>query len=99
MFCVKYRFEWDAKKACGNEEKHGVSFEEAATIFGDPLAAIFDDEFHSTEEVRELIIGHSLTNRLLVVSFTELSGVIRLISARTATKRECRDYEENWKSE
>jgi len=91
MFCVKYRFEWDLKKACGNEEKHGVSFEEAA---------IFDDEFHSTEEIRDLIIGHSLTSRLLVASFTERpNGVIRLISARTATKRECRDYEKNWKSE
>jgi uncharacterized DUF497 family protein len=88
-------FEWDAQKAETNRTKHGVSFEEAATVFGDPLAAIFDDETHSADEQREIIIGHSDQNRLLLVSFTERAERIRIISARRATKRERRDYEEN----
>lgn len=57
---MTYKFEWDAGKAKRNISKHGVSFEEASTVFGDPLAAIFDDDFHSREEYRELIIGHSI---------------------------------------
>ena len=87
-------FEWDARKATTNLTKHGVSFEEAATVFNDPLAAIFDDEAHSIEENREIIIGHSNTNRLLLVSFTERSEQVRIISARRAMKREREDYEE-----
>ena len=88
-------FEWDEDKAASNQKKHGVTFEEAATVFADPLAAIFDDEVHSEEEQREIIIGHSAQNRLLLVSFTERAGAIRIISSRRATKKERRDYEEN----
>jgi uncharacterized DUF497 family protein len=88
-------FEWDEDKAASNQKKHGVTFEEAATVFADPLAAIFDDEAHSEEEQREIIVGHSVDDRLLLVSFTEREGAIRIISARRATKRERRDYEEN----
>jgi len=88
-------FEWDAEKARGNERKHRVTFEEAATVFGNHLAVIFDDEVHSTEEEREIIVGHSDRNRLLLVSFTERSGKIRIVSARRATRREREDYEES----
>lgn len=86
-------FEWSPSKALINEQKHGVSFEEAQTVFDDSLALIFDDEAHSIEEIREIIIGHSAQNRLLLVSFTERNGRIRIISARRATPRERRDYE------
>ena len=72
-----------------------VSFEEAATVFADSLAVIFDDVVHSDEEQREIIIGHSAENQLLLVCFTERTGAIRIISARRATKRERQDYEEN----
>ena len=89
------QFEWDSNKASINQEKHRVSFEEAATVFSDPLAVIFDDEFHSTEEIREIIIGHSTNNRLLLVYFTERDEAIRIISARQATRTERKDYEEN----
>lgn len=88
-------FEWDADKAAANQKKHRVTFKEAATVFADRLAAIFDDEAHSEEEQREIIIGHSAENRLLLVSFTERAGAIRIISARRATKRERQDYEES----
>jgi len=88
-------FEWDEEKAQVNEQKHGVSFEEAATVFADPLAAIFADPDHSQEEEREIIVGHSERNRLLIVSFTERGSAVRIISARVATPRERRDYEEN----
>jgi uncharacterized DUF497 family protein len=87
--------EWDSQKAESNKQKHGVSFEEAETVFSDPLAVIFDDEWHSESEEREIIIGHSIENRLLVVCFTERGDIIRLISAREATKKEQKDYEEN----
>jgi uncharacterized DUF497 family protein len=88
------KFEWNHRKAASNLKKHQVSFDEATTVFRDPLAAIFDDEIHSTEERREIIIGHSLFNRLMLVCFTEQEEVIRIISARLATKREREDYEE-----
>lgn len=91
---MQLRFEWDERKAVANLSKHKVSFEEAQTVFYDPLAFIFDDEWHSTDEPREIIIGHSNSNRLLLVSFTEReSGLVRIISARRATRRERRDYE------
>ena len=64
-------FEWDAAKARENLQKHGVAFEEALTVFADPLARIFDDPDHSESERRELIVGHSAQQGLLVVSFTE----------------------------
>ncbi len=89
-------FEWGSRKAASNLKKHGVTFEEAASVFSDPLARIFDDAVHSTEELREIIVGHSSAGRLLLISFREvLPDRVRLISARTATKREHDDYEEN----
>ena len=88
-------FEWDAQKAAENLKNHGVAFDEALTVFADPLANIFDDPDHSGEERRELIIGHSAPQRLLVVIFTDRGRRTRIISARQATARERRDYEEN----
>ncbi len=89
-------FEWDINKAHTNLKKHAVSFNEAQTVFDDPLACIFDDEWHSFGEARELIIGHSSNNRLLIVSFTELmSGIVRVISARQATAQERKTYEKH----
>ena len=77
-------FEWDAQKAKENLKSHGVGFDEALTVFADPLARIFDDPDHSNEERRELIIGHSTAQRLLVVSFTDRGRRTRIISARQA---------------
>ena len=92
---MSLEFEWDEDKAASNRKKHGVTFEEAVSVFADPLAAIFDDQVHSEEEQREIIIGNSAKNRLVLVCFTERAGAIRIISARRATKRERNDYEEN----
>ena len=93
---MNLRFEWDDDKAASNMKKHGVRFEEAQTVFYNPLAYIFDDEAHSDDEVREIVIGHSIINRLLLVSFTERApSLIRIISARPATKREREDYEKS----
>lgn len=87
-------FHWDPRKAVVNEIKHGVAFEEAITVFDDPLARIFVDEWHSEAEFREIIIGHSNTGRLLLVAFAEQPDTtLRVISARCATPREQRDYE------
>jgi len=89
-------FEWDKRKAATNLKKHKVSFDEASTVFDDPLAYIFDDEDHSQAERREIIIGQSVIRRLLVVCFTErVQDLIRIFSGRLATKRERQDYEEN----
>jgi len=87
-------FEWDALKAAANLKKHGVSFEEAKTVFENPLTVIFDDEAHSADERREILIGHSQQNRLLLVAFTVRTNHIRLISARLATRQEREDYEQ-----
>ena len=87
-------FEWDLAKAAGNLAHHGVSFEQAATVFEDPLAKIHDDPEHSLSERRAIIVGHSLAGLLLMVSFTDRGSNIRLISARPATRLERRDYEE-----
>ena len=89
------QFEWDPKKAQSNEAKHAVSFEEAITVFADPLARIFDDPEHSEGERREIIVGHSSGRRLILVSFTGTDDNIRLLSARKATREERKDYEEN----
>lgn len=86
-------FEWDNKKARQNLKKHGVSFEEAATVFGDPLSLTIDNQFHSEEEERFVTIGESNRRRLLVVVYTERGDNIRIISARVATPRERRSYE------
>ncbi|BAZ17738.1 hypothetical protein NIES4071_96180 [Calothrix sp. NIES-4071] len=91
---MELEFEWDNRKAQTNFTKHGVSFEDAKTVFDDPDAYIFNDEWHSINEQREIIIGRDLENRLLLVCFTERQNVIRIISARLATKRERRDYEQ-----
>ena len=91
-------YEWDPKKAKANLRKHGVSFEEALTAFADPLARIFDDEDHSVEEQREIIVGYSVKERLLIVCFTAQGESVRMFSARKATRREKKEYEENIKS-
>jgi uncharacterized DUF497 family protein len=88
-------FEWDTCKASANLRKHDVSFDEAATVFDDPLARIFDDPNHSLNERREIIIGHSIRERLLLVCFTERPSKIRIMSARPRTRKERKDYEEN----
>ena len=95
---MSVKFEWNPKKAALNLSKHGVSFEEAVTVFADPLAKIFDDESHSIGEQREIVIGHSVNQNLLLVCFTAEAESIRIFSAREATKRERKDYEENVKS-
>ena len=87
------KFEWDEDKAESNFTKHGVSFEEAKTVFDDVLSSIFDDVWNSVGEQRELIIGHSNKNNLLVISFTERTDAIRIISARPATTTEVKNYE------
>ena len=89
------QFEWDARKAEANEAKHGVSFEEAITVFADSLARIFEDEEHSQSERREIIVGHSDQRNLILVSFVESGERVRLISARKVTRMERKDYEEN----
>jgi uncharacterized DUF497 family protein len=95
---MSLKFEWDPRKAASNLSKHGVSFQEALTAFADPLARIFDDEDHSVEEQREIIIGHSAKQRSLVVCFTAQGQSVRIFSARKATRRERKEYEENIKS-
>ncbi len=87
-------FEWNENKAGSNLQKHGVTFDEAKTVFDDSLASIFDDVWHSSDERRELIIGMSNQAKLLVVSFTERTdGAIRIISARMATAVEIKNHE------
>ena len=87
-------FEWQRPKAAANRAKHQVTFEEAATVFGDPLGRIADDPRHSQGEERFVLLGQSDRHRLLVVMFTERGEAIHLISARKATRREQREYEQ-----
>ena len=87
-------FEWDAKKAIANERKHGVSFRDAATVFGDPLALTFLDPDQSEDEFRFITFGLSWSNRLFVVAHADRDDRIRIISARRATRRERKIYEE-----
>jgi uncharacterized DUF497 family protein len=94
---MSFEFEWDAAKAAENLKKHGVAFEEALTVFGDPLARIIDDPDHSVDEKREIIIGHSGQQRLLLVSFIERPPKVRIIGARRATRREREEYERDVK--
>ena len=89
------QFEWNTEKAKVNLSKHQVSFDEAETVFDDPLFVIFADPDHSFEENRFIIMGESKQNRLLVVSYTERPTKTRLISAREATRPERKKYEEN----
>ena len=88
------KLEWDTKKAVANEKKHGVSFHEASSIFGDPLAITFDDPDHSVNEARQLTFGSSNRHRLLVVVHTQRGKITRIISARIATRQEKKIYEE-----
>ena len=89
------RFEWSPGKASSNLAKHGVSFDEARTVFEDPHGRITDDPRHSVGEARYVLLGHSERQRLLAVMFTDRAGAIRIISARVATRRERREYEES----
>ena len=88
------RFEWDENKATINLSKHSVSFEEAKTVFDDPLCIDFYDPDHSEDEERYLIVGESNQERLLIVSYTERGDSVRLISAREVTRTEREAYEE-----
>ena len=88
------KFEWDPQKAARNLEKHGVTFQEASTVFRDPLSATAHDPDHSFSELRFVTIGLSKQGRLLTISHSEHVERIRLISARPATKQERRIYEE-----
>jgi len=89
-------FIWDPHKARANVAKHGVSFEEAVSVFYDPLAKITSDPDHSDEENRFILIGHSRNGRLLFVVHVhrDRKATVRIISARKATKRETRDFED-----
>jgi len=87
-------FEWDESKDLTNQNKHGVTFNEAATIYGDPLALTFDDPEHSENEERLLTFGVSRLNKFLIVSHTERDGKMRIISARKMETSERKIYEE-----
>lgn len=87
-------FSWDENKAASNLSKHGVSFEEAKTVFDDPLYLDFYDPNHSDDEERYLIVGESDRGRLLITAYTERGGSIRIISAREVTRNERAAYEE-----
>ncbi|MEG3900617.1 BrnT family toxin [Microcoleus sp. B4-C5] len=88
------KFEWDENKAAVNLSKHGISFEEARTVFDDPLYVDFYDPDHSDEEDRYIMVGESQQGNLLIVSYTERADFIRLISARKVTRVEREVYEE-----
>jgi uncharacterized protein len=92
---MKIRLGWDVVKAKNNHKKHGVSFEEAGTVFDDPLLITLLDVEHSTDEDRYITVGLSAQARLLLVAHTDRNGVIRIISARKVTKNERRFYEES----
>ena len=89
------RFEWDETKAILNLAKHGVSFEEASTVFGDPLSLTIPDPAHSQMEPRAIVLGNSHQRKLPVVAHTERGDNIRIISARRAGRRERKSYEES----
>ncbi len=88
-----FEFEWDIEKADTNLSKHSVSFDEASTVFGDPLSLTIPDPEHSEGEYRYLLLGTASSGRLLVVSHTYRGQRIRIINARIANKRELKDYE------
>jgi hypothetical protein len=89
------KFEWDRRKAVLNIKKHGVSFEEAATAFGDPLSVTIHDPKHSDDEDRFLLLGEIQDKKLVVVAHNDRKDTIRLINARPATRQEREDYEKN----
>jgi uncharacterized DUF497 family protein len=88
------KFEWNRKKAKYNHRKHGVSFEEASTVFDDVLAAFYEDPDHSVHEKRFLMMGTSVRGRLLYIAFADRNERMRIISARMPTKEEKKLYEE-----
>lgn len=88
-------FEWDEEKARANLAKHDVSFEEAKTVFDDPLYVDLHDPDHSQDEHRYIMIGQSNQGRVLIVSYTERDDTIRLINAREMTRSERKEYEED----
>jgi hypothetical protein len=90
---VAYVSVWDPVKATANAQEHGITFDEASTVFGDPLALLMSDPDHSEDEERYLLLGMSNQQRLLVIAFVERPPRTRLISARRATRRERRRYE------
>ncbi|MCX6344781.1 MAG: BrnT family toxin [Armatimonadetes bacterium] len=92
---MKLLFEWDEAKSESNLKKHGISFDEAKTVFGDPLSLTIQDAAHSNDENRFVDVGLSANRRLLVVVYTERNPNIRIISARKATAAERRAYEKN----
>ena len=87
------KFEWNLGKSESNYRKHGISFEEAATVFNDSLSVSFPDPQHSMRESRYVIIGMSRFGRLLVIAHTDQEEIVRIISARKATRMEKRFYE------
>ena len=91
---MSLQFEWDPSKASENLGKHRVTFEEAATVFGDHLSMTAPDPDHSTEEDRFITVGSSSQNQLLMIAHTERAKSIRIISARELTPSERRQYEE-----
>jgi uncharacterized DUF497 family protein len=90
---MSLRVEWDQGKAEANLLKHAVSFEEAATVLGDPLSAVVGDPDHSSSEERLLVLGQSSAGRFLLLSITERAEAVRIISAREMTPGERRSYE------
>ncbi len=87
------QFEWDRAKAAGNIKRHKISFDEAVTVFYDPLAVTFSDPDHSAGERRLVTVGHSLRGRLIVVAHVERGEAVRIISARLATAHERKRHE------
>ncbi len=90
------KFAWDPIKAASNLRKHAVSFEEAATVFGDPLSETFDDPDHSVGERRFVIVGRSKNDRLLLISHSDDGQTVGIISARELTRSETKLYEEGF---
>lgn len=88
------KFDWDNQKAANNIKKHKISFQEAASVLNDPLALTFDDPDHSIGEYRLLTFGTTITGKLIIVSHTEINGLMRIISARLMEKHERKIYEE-----
>ncbi len=91
---MKVTIEWDPAKARANRRKHGVTFEEAATVFNDPLSSTIPDPMHSESEERFVIVGQSIQQRLLIVVHSDRGDHIRIISARLANPHERKTYEE-----
>ncbi len=91
---MSLKFEWNPNKAKKNIQKHRISFDEAATVFSDPLSMTYDDPDHSYNENRYIIIGLSSLGNLLFVSHVEIRNIIKIISARQLTRKERKQYEQ-----